>query len=68
MSVSEYMKYADFTFDGNKYRAVTFSEYRPAMTTAEPPKTTYGIDGVWQAVNGYTLDNIYYFKYEPLEW
>lgn len=68
MSVSEYMKYADFTFDGNKYRAVTFSEYRPAMTTAEPPKTTYGIDGVWQAVNGYMLDNIYYFKYEPLEW
>lgn len=68
MSASEYMKYADFTFDGNKYRAVTFSEYRPAMTTAEHPKTTYGIDGVWQAVNGYTLDNVYYFKYEPLEW
>ncbi len=68
MSTSEYMKYADFTLDGEKYRAVTFSAYRPAMTTAKHPETTYGVDGVWQAVNGYTVGNVYYFKYEPLEW
>ena len=68
MSASEYMKYADFTFGGEKYRAVTFSAYRPAMTTAKHPETTYGVDGVWQAVNGYTCGNVYYFKYEPLEW
>ncbi len=29
MEASDYMKFADFFFNGAKYRAVTFTEYRP---------------------------------------
>ena len=68
MASSDYMKYTDFIYNGEKYRAVTFSDYRPATTISKHPQTTYGVDGVWQAVSGYTVNKIYYFKYEPLKW
>ena len=57
------MKYADFTYNGTKYRAVTFSQYRPRWTSdSSSASKTY------QDNNGYTPNNIYYFKYEPLKW
>ena len=57
------MKYADFTYNGTKYRAVTFSQYRPSWTCN--PSSAGKTD---QDDNGYTPNNIYYFKYEPLKW
>ena len=62
MKPSDYMKYADIVFNGNKYRAVTFSEYRPYCTGY-----THS-DGTYQDDNGYYTGNTYYFKYEPLKW
>ena len=62
MKPSDYMKYADIVFNGNKYRAVTFSEYRPYSTGY-----THS-DGTYQNDNGYYTGNVYYFKYEPLKW
>lgn len=62
MKPSDYMKYADIVFSGNKYRAVTFSEYRPYCTGY-----THS-DGTYQDDNGYYTGNTYYFKYEPLKW
>ncbi|MGN0548940.1 MAG: DUF6273 domain-containing protein [Acutalibacteraceae bacterium] len=62
MKSSDYMKYADIVFNGNKYRAVTFSEFRPIYTGYTSAGETYQDD------NGYYVDNVYYFKYEPLEW
>ena len=59
----DWMKYADFTYNGTKYRAVTFSQYRPNMTS-DSPSSSY----TFQDSNGYTTNNIYYFKYEPLKW
>ena len=59
----DWMKYADLTYDGAKYRAVTFSQYRPRST--EEPSSS---DNTYQVDNGYTINNIYYFKYEPLKW
>ena len=57
----DWMKYADFTYKGIKYRAVTFSRYRPYYTSFSSHSSyTYQDD------NGYTPNNIYYFKYEPL--
>ena len=57
------MKYADFTYNGTKYRAVTFSQYRPYWTSYSSSSIyTYQDD------NGYTPNNVYYFKYEPLKW
>ena len=59
----DWMKYADFTYNGTKYRAVTFSQYRPWCTSYKPSS-----DCTYQDDNGYTPNNIYYFKYEPLKW
>ncbi len=59
----DWMKYADFTYNGTKYRAVTFSQYRPYWTSYLSSSIyTYQDD------NGYTPNNVYYFKYEPLKW
>lgn len=62
MEPGDYMKYADIKLGGSKYRAVTFSEYRPYSTGY-----THS-DGTYQDDNGYYTNNIYYFKYEPLKW
>ena len=61
MASSDYMLYADFLYGGEKYRAVTFSEYRPYCTG-------YTQSNTYQDDNGYYTNNIYYFKYEPLKW
>ena len=58
-----WMKYADFKYDGNKYRAVTFSQYRPASTIEESSEKNS-----CQYDNGYYINNVYYFLYEPLKW
>ncbi len=60
MEPSDYMKYADIKLGGNKYRAVTFSEYRPYYILST--------SNSYQDENGYFTNNIYYFKYEPLKW
>lgn len=63
MTSSDYMLYADFLYGGEKYRAVTFSEYRP-YNTGYASSTSYS----YQDDNGYYTGNTYYFKYEPLKW
>ena len=63
MVQGDWMKYADFTYNGTKYRAVTFSQYRPWCTSYK-----HSSDCTYQDDNGYTPNNIYYFKYEPLKW
>ncbi len=60
MKSGDYMKYADVTRNGEKYRAVTFSSYRTNYT--------YGVSGTFQVNNGYLTDKVYWFKYEPLKW
>ena len=63
MKPGDWMEYADFTYNGTKYRAVTFSQYRPYWTIdASSSGNSYQDD------NGYTTNNVYYFKYEPLKW
>ena len=63
MVQGDWMKYADFTYNGTKYRAVTFSQYRPYRTYESSSTGNSNQDN-----NGYTPNNIYYFKYEPLKW
>ena len=66
----DWMKYADVTYNGNKYRAVKFTKYRPTCTDAEALDYGYE-DGNWytnQDENGYYADEVYWFLYEPLEW
>ena len=53
--------YADVSYGGNKYRAFTFSKFRPTSTYSS-------IDRQYQRENGYILNTVYWFKYEPLRW
>lgn len=66
MTPSDYMKYCDIKLDGNKYRAVTFSAYRPSQTDglADTSAEFY----TYQSRSGYKINTVYYFKYQPLKW
>lgn len=57
----DFMKYADVTYNGAKYRAVTFAEYRPFATA-------YTSEYTFQEENGYYTDTVYWFEYEPIQW
>ena len=63
MTPGDWMQFADFFCSGEKYRAVTFSSYRPSNTNEPCPES-----GGYQYTNGYSTNTTYYFKYEPLEW
>ena len=62
-SVSNYMWYIDKEYNGEKYRGVYFTSYRP-----------YGCDysssagNTRQDNNGYYTSTVYWFKYEPIKW
>ena len=66
MEPSDYMFYADIDVDGDglrDYRAVRIDKYRPCYTGYTSSSSTS-----YQDENGYTTGNIYYFKFEPIEW
>lgn len=66
MKQGNWMEYADMDINGdgaNDYRAVRFTQYRPRWTDSFS-----SVDDSWQDDNGYTINNIYYFKFEPLKW
>ena len=63
MTASDYMKYADLELNGEKYRAVRFSQYRPTVTSDVSSEATSAQDN-----NGYELNTTYFFRYEPLTW
>lgn len=63
MVASDYMRYKDVEYNGNKYRAVTFDSYRPYCTGY-----TSSTSNTYQDDNGYTPNNVYWFKYEPIKW
>ena len=67
MVPSDYMKFADYFCNGEKYRAVKFTTYRMERTDLKSEVPEYNIDS-YQYRNGYRPNTIYYFKYEPLQW
>ena len=62
--VSEFMKYTDVEYQGEKYRGVYFTQYRPWHTDEIESSSDYGL----QNDNGYYTNTIYWFKYEPIKW
>lgn len=58
---SDYMKYTDIKYNGEKYRGVQFTTYRSWCTE-------YLWNYTCQYENGYHPNAIYWFRYEPLEW
>ena len=63
MRPNDYMRFCDVTYNGKKYRGVTFDQYRPKRTGFLPL-----IDNSNQDENGYYTDNIYWFEFEPIKW
>lgn len=59
----DYMKWADVSYQGNKYRAVTFSSYRPIYTFFATGK-----EYSYQDNNGYDPGTVYWFLFEPIKW
>ncbi len=60
---SEYMWYMDIVYNDSKYRGVYFTKHRP-QSCLESNKTLYSV----QKKNGYSINTVYWFKYEPLQW
>lgn len=65
MVSSDYMRYSDIEYNGERYRAVSFSDYRPLQTYKD---NTGIVTGTYQDDNGYYIKSIYWFKYEPIAW
>ena len=63
MSAKDYMQYCDVTVDGQKYRGVQFTQYRPKYTGYSA-----SADNSYQDDNGYAANTVYWFRYEPLHW
>ena len=63
MQSSDYMQYRDAVLDGVRYRAVRFSAYRPA-DTGDPATAGYSR----QDDNGYELNTVYWFRFDPITW
>lgn len=55
--------YKDVTLSDNKYRAVYFTSYRPTSSKLESTK-----NNSFQDENGYDINIVYYFKFEPIKW
>ena len=63
MTAGDYMRYKDVVYGSEKYRGVVFDSYRPYYTGY-----TCSAGNSYQDDNGYTTGNVYWFKYEPIQW
>lgn len=65
----DFMWYIDVSYDGEQYRGVYFDKYRPR--TANSVLKDYKNETTTlctQINNRYYVDNVYWFKYEPILW
>lgn len=58
-----FMWYIDITEGTEKYRGVYFSAYRPTYVLRSTSNDTS-----YQDDNGYVINTVYWFKYEPISW
>lgn len=59
----DWMKYADTFYNGSKYRAVRFTQYRPVYTNRHSSE-----DNSFQDDNGFFVGTTYWFRYDPIAW
>ena len=60
-----YMWYKDITYKNEKYRGVYLSSYRPTKVS---DSTITSVSNSYQEANGYALNTVYWFKFEPIKW
>lgn len=63
MAPSDFAKYQDVEYNGSKYRAVTFSAYRP-LYSRNPCGGTEYIGSFY----GYETNSVHWFSYDPIVW
>lgn len=63
MKKGSWMKFIDIEYNGDKYRGVYFTQYRPHWCYLSSSASNSEQDN-----NGYKTDTYYWFKYEPLSW
>lgn len=63
VNTTDYMWYQDVAYDGNMYRGVYFTSYRPYRTDYSS-----NTNNSYQDDNGYMTSTVYWFAYEPLNW
>ena len=59
----DYMWYKDVTYNDNMYRGVYFDAYRPMFTTSSSSESNSLQDN-----NGYLINTVHWFKFEPITW
>lgn len=67
MKTCEIAYYSDVKYKGEKYRAVFLKKYRATLTSEESISSA-NKNKIKQAENGYKLNEVYWFKYEPISW
>ena len=60
---ADYALYQDVELDGERYRAVWMSSYRPELKADAATAENSYIDD-----NGYELNTVYWFRWEPIKW
>ncbi|MBQ7444486.1 MAG: hypothetical protein IJS71_00910 [Clostridia bacterium] len=58
-----YMVFKDVRHEGEKFRGVYFSEFRPYSTGVISSE-----ENSLQDDNGYKMGKVYWFRYEPIKW
>ncbi len=60
---SDFMKYADVEFNGEKYRAIKIDSYRPSVS-----RNPLNGETSYQKDLGLETDTVYWYKFEPVKW
>ncbi len=60
---SDYMWYRDVEYDGQRYRGVYFTSYRPGKAN-----DISDAEHTYQTSNGYATGMVYWFRWEPVQW
>lgn len=63
MVSGDWMRYTDVYYGGYKYRAIKFLQYRPTNTSYQSSSSDS-----FQDNNNYEINNVYWFKFEPICW
>lgn len=63
MRKGDWMRYVDIKHDGERYRGVKFTQYRPYCTYYNLSSSC-----TYQDYNGYNTNTVYWFKFESIDW
>ena len=63
--IDNYMWYIDVAYENEQYRGVYFTAYRPNWEGWFDP---HDPGAPQQFENGYAVNTVYWFKYEPIRW